>query len=588
MGKNLPIKTAHYLESVLLSESEHPPPPSECPFERYMRWRKVRDLETVQVLLHLEGQETDAVVLRNESLRSDHFIERRGYHEEILGHWKQFATAHADNELEVFEIADIALPPAPFFRDHIVPILQNDSLMRLDLINCGLKSSDLSRGVAEVLKKCPTLISLSLAQNEIATEIDDAKCLSSAMAKHKELFIVDLSQCGLGESDDILSTILKGCKKLNSLDLRKNEFKSKSLALIAKFLSIHKTLKSLNVGGIKMDEKSVQALKDAVEKNKTLEELCLASSNNTLSTKAQFKLVLNDKLLHLDLSWVSLRTNGAKYIASHLKKNPPLAILGLRGSSLPNKSAESLCKALKCNTNLTDLDLRNSNFNDTSVPFFADMLRNNSTLITLDMTGNKMKIKSGRKDLINQALCNSTSLQAIAESNHTCLLTLNNGRLGEKETHEEKFWNINALENEGQKIRYKVIVSLFTMKTIAFHPRHFQDVPLELMPRLLELVQFEMGYGKYGREVWKAPIRRKGSNPRLTRVYEVIHGWTMLPSLFEVSYQLLFIYNHRDDTMLINHRSSFTARTWKDQEEQEAQARVCFQRRRRQRVDANQ
>ena len=94
---------------------------------------------------------------------------------------------------------------------------------------------------------------------------------------------------------------------------------------------------------------------------------------------------------------------------------------------------------------------------------------------------------------------------------------------------------INALENEGQKIRYKVIAALFTLKTIEFNPRDFQHIPLELMPRLLELVQHEMGYGAL-REVWKAPGRKKGSNPRLiTRVYEVIHGWSMMPSLFAVS-----------------------------------------------------
>jgi hypothetical protein len=118
---------------------------------------------------------------------------------------------------------------------------------------------------------------------------------------------------------------------------------------------------------------------------------------------------------------------------------------------------------------------------------------------------------------------------------------LNKGNNGNHETHENGFWNINALENEGQKIRYKVVLSLFTLKTIKLNHCDFQHVPLELMPRLIELVQQEMGYGKYGRGIWKAPVRRKGSNPCLTRVYEVVHGWSMMPSLFAVSYY----YIHR-------------------------------------------
>ena len=66
-----------------------------------------------------------------------------------------------------------------------------------------------------------------------------------------------------------------------------------------------------------------------MEKNKTLEELSLASfkwhgrgrasTNITLSTKIQRSLVLNDKLMHIDLSGNKLEANGAKHIAKHLK-----------------------------------------------------------------------------------------------------------------------------------------------------------------------------------------------------------------------------------------------------------------------------
>ena len=67
-------------------------------------------------------------------------------------------------------------------------------------------------------------------------------------------------------------------------------------------------------------------------------------------------------------------------------------------------------------TNLTHLDLENNNFNDSSVPFFVDTLRNNSKLLTIQMSGNKITAKSGRKELINRALCDPTSVQTIAEN----------------------------------------------------------------------------------------------------------------------------------------------------------------------------
>jgi len=527
MVGDLPLKQQDYLLRVL--DAENPPPPTEHSL-RDRNHYKARQLESIQVLLHLEGQKTEAVAIDGEMLR-----ENAPYHEEIRANWEQFTRVQANNQPESFKLKNMTLPPAPFFRNHIVPILQNDTLVSLDLIGCNM-GPDMFQGVAEILNKCPTLITLGLAKNNFEN-VEDAKALSLAVSKHKGLFFVDLSTCGLGGKDDILSLLLKGCKQLNGLDLSWNGFSSGSLSVIANFfLSNHiKTVTILGLRGSSFDDKSATLFNKALEKkNNTMEQLSFASTNVTLSTDIQRNLVLNDRLLHIDLSGNSLGKIGAKYIAKHLKKNPPLSILSLKGCGLPNQSAKSLCNALKRNTHLAHFFLDDNKFNDSSVPFFADALRSNSTLLSFHMSGNNIKVKSkfGRRELINRALCNPDSLQTIAASNHTCLVTLNSGKNGDRRTHEDKFRKINALENEGKKIRYKVIAALFTLKTIEFNPREFQHIPLELMPRLLELVQQEMGYGKYGREVWKAPNRAKGSNPRLTRVYEVVHGWSMLPSLF--------------------------------------------------------
>eukprot|EP00985_Skeletonema_marinoi_P008921 scaffold4087_cov153-Skeletonema_marinoi.AAC.2 len=168
------------------------------------------------------------------------------------------------------------------------------------------------------------------------------------------------------------------------------------------------------------------SLNNAVEKNKTLVELSLLHTGISLATKTQRSLVLNNNLMHNDLSCNDLGANGAKSIIKHLKKNPPLSMLSLE------------CKR----------SLQRAEAQYKSRPF-----RPTKQFLTLTVA-------------------------------------------------------------------------------VAFNSSDFQNVPLELMPRLLELVQQELGYGRYGREVWKAPIRAKGSNPCLTRVYEVVHGWTMLPSLF--------------------------------------------------------
>ena len=388
MVGDLPLKQHSHFLRVLNAEN----PPTGY-VNSNPNYEKAAKLNNLQVLLHLEGQETEAVILGGCEYRWDHWngCIRAPFHEEIRANWEQFARVQANNQLEDFTISNMTLPPAPFFRNQIVPILQNETLVRLDLIHCDLRSSEL-HGVAEILKKCPTLISLCLARNE-NMNVDGAKALSSAMAKHKGLFFVDLSRCGLGGNDEILPVILKGCKKLNGLDLSWNFMRSKGLALIAKFLSTHKTITIFNLGGSGIYDESATSLNKAVEKNKTLTELSLASTKITLSTSIQRSLVLNDKLLHIDLSGNKLRSNGAKYITKHLKKNPPLSILSLRGCGFPSKSAEGLGNALKRNTNLAHLDLNCNNFNDRSVPFFADALRNNSTLLSFHMSGNNIMAK---------------------------------------------------------------------------------------------------------------------------------------------------------------------------------------------------
>jgi len=537
MVGDLPLKREDYLCNVIT-----PADFDRSDWVKDLDYRKTAiDLQNLQVLLHLQGQEEHQINLVGGSLD---VRDPSPFHEEIRANWEQFAGVLGEkDQLEDMVIADIVLPPSPFFAEKLVPALQksSSSLLRLDLIDCNLTDFE---SVAQLLKKTTALISLGLSGNQIEN-VSDAKVLSAAMAKHKTLSFVDLSKCGLNKSEDILSLLLKGSKKLNGLDLSGNNFKTKSLMLIAKFLSTHKAITVLNLGGNKFGEKSVTAFNTAVEKNKTLEELSLASTSTktkmTLSPTILRSLVLNDTLLHIDLSHNRLLIDAQRRIIKHVKRNPPLSALTLEKCGISSKSAEGLCNALKRNTNLAHLFLQNNNFNDDSVPFFVDALRNNSTLLTLQMTGNNFTVAPGRKELINGALCDPTSLQTIAESNHTCLVALNKGNNGNHETHENGFWNINALENEGQKIRYKVVLSLFTLKTIKLNHCDFQHVPLELMPRLIELVQQEMGYGKYGRGIWKAPIRAKGSNPRLTRVYEVVHGWSMMPSLFAVSYY----YIHR-------------------------------------------
>jgi hypothetical protein len=180
--------------------------------------------------------------------------------------------------------------------------------------------------------------------------------------------------------------------------------------------------------------------------------------------------------------------------------------------------------ALKRNTNLLHLNLRHNSFSKVSVPCIVDMLKSNSTLLTLDLCDSNIKAKGGgRKELVKNALYDSTSLRSIIDSNHSCQLYLSDNNWGNGETHEVEIRKMNAFENEGKTIRYKLVLAMFTLKTIPFNPHGFHSISLELMPRLLEFVQQEMGHDGFGKDIWKTT--KKGKATRcLTRVYEVMSG----------------------------------------------------------------
>jgi hypothetical protein len=131
---------------------------------------------------------------------------------------------------------------------------------------------------------------------------------------------------------------------------------------------------------------------------------------------------------------------------------------------------------------------------------------------------------------------------------------------------------INALDaTEGKKIRYKVVLALNHVNTDLYNPRSFDNVPLEMMPFLLEMLQQGIGHNGFGKEiapknmpnmdasymtsVWNPETRQRenvktyygGWNPltrkrekktisksteSLSRVFEVIMSSQSLPQLF--------------------------------------------------------
>jgi hypothetical protein len=253
------------------------------------------------------------------------------YQEELLPSWNAFADSQKNNKsLTSIKIKKIYLPPSPFFKDKLYPILKkNKNLTSLELIGVNLP---LILGVARALKKkkcCNKLVALDLSSNKI-NDVAHYQLLSEAIGNHHSLSYVNLSNNKLGKNVDHLSVVLKGSGNLESLILDSNFIDSDGIDLVIDFLKSNKTLTTLSLGDNIFGAKGLKALATTFESVKdddmALRELNLSRNRLTLSAKVESK-VLCDKLTHIDLSYNQIKMPGVRNIVAYLGNNPALSCL---------------------------------------------------------------------------------------------------------------------------------------------------------------------------------------------------------------------------------------------------------------------
>ena len=311
------------------------------------------------------------------------------YHPDLLPSWEEFISTQMYNRsnLKTFRVDDIELPPLPFLEQKLLPVLRSQpKLYSLELRNCGLKSNDFTH-ISDFIQNNTSLSILDLSSNVIES-VEDANCLSTAIANHAELSFVNLSSCGLGEvhgQDPIrLELVLNGCKKLKRLIIDGNLIHGASLRVVADFLTVttELTIFSMNnyrlvirwarknmKNGIILEADDVKALTRALKANTSLRQLCLGRNGLRLPSFMSKSVIKN--LTHLDLSGNEMRAPGAKVVAQFLSKNRTLTELNLADNQIPSTAASALGAALKRNTTLEHLDLSSNSFTDKCVPAFG-------------------------------------------------------------------------------------------------------------------------------------------------------------------------------------------------------------------------
>ena len=301
---------------------------------------------------------------------------------------------------------------------------------------------------------------------------------------------------------------------LEQFGLVKAGLGSDGFQCLSSFLKTNTSLKTLALCGDLIDDMSVaSSLSDAVKGHPTLREIgfveCGLNNASILgkllegcSGLREFRLVGYEKL----------GMESVSFVADFIRCNHPMEVMNLQ-YNLTDNDASVLSSALNTNSNLKELILK-SNYGIT---------------------------EEGEKALL-KALYDPTSMDSIVESNHICKTYTHDIKnvwvVAQRPPIETEVLNINGDKDISiqQKIRKKVVLALCGVDGSLFDLSHLNDLPLQLMPRVLELIQEHTE--DRTQEVtsippqWDNYIPNQLEKEALSRLFHTVRGWE-LPLLFE-------------------------------------------------------
>jgi len=305
---------------------------------------------------------------------------------------------------------------------------------------------------------------------------------------------------------DIIFPTLQSMHNLISLSLHRTRLDNEGYIRLSSFLDHNSSLQHLAIVDSVVDDLSIAGtFSDALKNHTALERLILnkCGLNNIPILEEVLKGCRGFEVLGIIKD--DLGSEGGALMADFIRRNHPLEKICIRHCSIADNEALVLASALTVNTHLKELHLQGNDITE---------------------EGNKALLK---------AVFDSTSMDSIIESNHTCMPfayhTYRADNLYQRPLLEQELHAI--IVNNGisiqQKIRKKVILALCGVDGGLFDLSHLNNLPLQLMPHVLELIQKHTEARTD--DVFNMPGRQLEKDA-LSRLFHTLRGWE-LPLLFE-------------------------------------------------------
>ena len=306
----------------------------------------------------------------------------------------------------------------------------------------------------------------------------------------------------------VLETILPSFR-LKRLALLEVNLMNDEFEYVSSFLEKNSSLECLFLGGNIIEGNIIDGIStassfsDSVSNHPKLKKLLLSECGLGNSVILEIILEGCKGLICLSMPSNRIGSEGSSVISDFISGNHPLQYLDLDENKISNSDVAILASALKVNTHLRNLSLE----------------------------GNEITTE-GERFLMN-ALFDATSMNSIVESNHNCIphtYDLPDGAVMKEKFSLMELFILDANSDKNvtikQKIRKKVILALCGVGGDLFDLSHLNELPLELMPRVLELIQ---EHTEHKNRICNVVELEKEA---LSRLFHTLRGWE-LPLLFE-------------------------------------------------------
>jgi len=319
-----------------------------------------------------------------------------------------------------------------------------------------------------------------------------------------KLCLVDLELPN--EVVDLLSNGLESTH-FSNFGLKGNNFGQKGIEFALKYLMSNPILKTFSLVDNPINMGDIERLYEIVKNHPSIKRLYLIRCRGTnLEGYDMLTRIMNagrDKLEEIYLSNNNISTVKGTFISNFLATNPCLRTLDLMGNKLDDNDAVNIARSLKHNADLRFLRLTHNNFTKTGWA------------------------------ALRKAEFDDTSLNAASVCNHSCNITYPPDGSDEIEGLDiiEMNGNRKGSVSFGSKcVRQKKIYSILsTRNRDCSNVKHFEKVPVEILPNMLHSIQKCSSYRDEEDDI----IQVRDHAQSLSIVYEVCRHWDESLAAFE-------------------------------------------------------